>query len=53
MSEAVSPSPSLCPSHRTQLPVGQNSPQVCPYNLYAEQLSGSAFTMPRGKNLRT
>jgi homogentisate 1,2-dioxygenase len=29
------------------LPVGQNSPQVCPYGLYAEQLSGSAFTEPR------
>ena len=26
------------------LPKGQNSPQVCPYGLYAEQLSGSAFT---------
>ena len=32
------------------LPVGQNSPQVCPYGLYAEQLSGTAFTMPRHKN---
>lgn len=29
------------------LPAGQNSPQVCPYGLYAEQLSGSAFTCPR------
>jgi len=27
--------------------------QVCPYGLYAEQLSGSAFTAPRHKNLRT
>ncbi len=35
------------------LPVGQNSPQVCPYGLYAEQLSGTAFTAPRHKNLRT
>ncbi len=26
------------------LPKGQNSPQRCPYGLYAEQLSGSAFT---------
>ncbi|ORX74745.1 Homogentisate 1,2-dioxygenase [Linderina pennispora] len=26
------------------LPVGQNTPQVCPYGLYAEQLSGTAFT---------
>ena len=32
------------------LPVGQNSPQVCPYGLYAEQLSGTAFTAPRHKN---
>ncbi|XP_017076235.2 homogentisate 1,2-dioxygenase isoform X1 [Drosophila eugracilis] len=35
------------------LPVGQNSPQVCPYKLYAEQLSGSAFTAPRTENVRT
>lgn len=35
------------------LPVGQNSPQVCPYGLYAEQLSGSAFTAPRHDNVRT
>ncbi|XP_016925352.3 homogentisate 1,2-dioxygenase [Drosophila suzukii] len=35
------------------LPVGQNSPQVCPYKLYAEQLSGSAFTAPRNENVRT
>jgi len=25
----------------------QNSPQRCPYGLYAEQLSGTAFTAPR------
>eukprot|EP01139_Manchomonas_bermudensis_P023450 Amastigsp_a841158_233.p2 type:complete len:436 gc:universal Amastigsp_a841158_233:1352-45(-) len=35
------------------LPVGQNTPQVCPYGLYAEQLSGTAFTRPRDKNRRT
>lgn len=35
------------------LPIGQNSPQVCPYGLYAEQLSGSAFTAPRSKNFRS
>ena len=29
------------------LPVGQNSPKLCPYGLYAEQLSGTAFTAPR------
>ncbi|MFG6139020.1 homogentisate 1,2-dioxygenase [Halomonas sp. B23F22_10] len=35
------------------LPEGQNSPQRCPYGLYAEQLSGSAFTAPRSHNLRS
>src|SRR5512143_1482532 len=35
------------------LPVGQNSPQRAPYGLYAEQLSGTAFTAPRGANRRT
>lgn len=30
----------------------QNNPQVCPYGLYAEQLSGSAFTCPRPTNKR-
>ena len=29
------------------LPVGHNSPQRAPYGLYAEQLSGTAFTAPR------
>ncbi|KAK2570765.1 Homogentisate 1 [Acropora cervicornis] len=35
------------------LPKGQNSPQKCPYGLYAEQLSGSAFTAPREYNCRS
>jgi len=35
------------------LPVGQNSPQVCPYGLYAEQISGTAFTAPRASNRRS
>ncbi|CAD6242751.1 GSCOCG00009559001-RA-CDS [Cotesia congregata] len=35
------------------LPVGQNNPQKCPYGLYAEQLSGTAFTAPRDDNKRT
>jgi len=35
------------------IPVGQNTPQVCPKGLYAEQLSGTAFTCPRTANLRT
>lgn len=32
------------------IPKGQNSPQRCPYNLVAEQLSGTAFTAPRAAN---
>jgi homogentisate 1,2-dioxygenase len=35
------------------LPVGRNSPQRCPYGLYAEQLSGTAFTAPRADNRRS
>jgi len=35
------------------LPTGQNSPQRAPYGLYAEQLSGTAFTAPRGANRRS
>src|SRR5699024_2023700 len=35
------------------LPVGRNSPQVCPYGLYAEQLSGTAFTVARAQNRRS
>ncbi|HXV29888.1 MAG TPA: homogentisate 1,2-dioxygenase [Sinorhizobium sp.] len=35
------------------LPQGQNSPQKCEYGLYAEQLSGSPFTAPRGTNERS
>jgi homogentisate 1,2-dioxygenase len=35
------------------LPQGRNSPQKCPYGLYAEQLSGTAFTAPRSANRRT
>ena len=31
----------------------QNSPQRCPYGLYAEQLSGTAFTAPRASNRRS
>uniref|UniRef100_A0A3Q3DYB6 Homogentisate 1,2-dioxygenase n=1 Tax=Hippocampus comes TaxID=109280 RepID=A0A3Q3DYB6_HIPCM len=39
-----------CPG---SLPEGQNNPQACPYGLYAEQLSGSAFTCPRPANKRS
>ena len=35
------------------LPVGRNSPQRCAYGLYAEQLSGTAFTAPRSDNRRS
>src|SRR5438477_12119428 len=35
------------------LPQGQNSPQKPPYGLYAEQLSGTAFTAPRHANRRS
>ena len=35
------------------LPSGQNSPQRCAYGLYAEKLSGTAFTVPRVSNLRS
>lgn len=35
------------------LPEGRNSPQVCPYGLYAEQLTGSAFTALRADNRRS
>lgn len=35
------------------LPVGRNSPQKPPRQLYAELLSGSAFTAPRHENRRT
>ncbi|HUD30647.1 MAG TPA: homogentisate 1,2-dioxygenase [Novosphingobium sp.] len=35
------------------LPVGRNSPQRVPFGLYAEQLSGTAFTAPRAENRRS
>ena len=35
------------------LPQGQNSPQKVPFGLYAEQLSGTAFTAPRSENRRS
>jgi homogentisate 1,2-dioxygenase len=35
------------------LPAGRNSPQQAPLGLYAEQLSGTAFTQPRGVNRRS
>ncbi|OAJ51603.1 homogentisate 1,2-dioxygenase [Paraburkholderia ginsengiterrae] len=35
------------------LPEGRNSPQRAAYGLYAEQLSGTAFTAPRSHNRRS
>ncbi len=35
------------------LPIGRNSPQRPPFGLYAEQLSGTAFTAPRHENRRS
>ena len=35
------------------LPVGQNSPQRVRFGLYAEQFSGSAFTVPRAMQRRS
>jgi homogentisate 1,2-dioxygenase len=35
------------------LPLGANSPQKPPFGLYAEKLSGTAFTAPRHENQQT
>lgn len=35
------------------LPDGRNSPQHAPHGLYAELISGAAFTAPRADNRRT
>src|SRR5690348_1834554 len=35
------------------LPIGQNSPQRVAHGLYAEQISGTAFTAPRHSNRRS
>src|SRR3954470_4990349 len=35
------------------LPQGRNSPQRPAFGLYAEQLSGTAFTAPRAENRRS
>jgi homogentisate 1,2-dioxygenase len=35
------------------LPLPQNSPQHVPFGLYAEQISGTAFTAPRAENRRS
>ncbi|CAG7699886.1 unnamed protein product [Allacma fusca] len=48
-SELASEDP-RCPG---SLPKNQNNPQRCPYGLYAEQLSGTAFTVHRNANKRS
>jgi homogentisate 1,2-dioxygenase len=35
------------------LPLGRNSPQRVAHGLYAEQISGTAFTAPRHQNHRS
>lgn len=35
------------------LPERGNNPKACPFGLYAEQLSGTAFTVPRSEQRRT
>jgi homogentisate 1,2-dioxygenase len=40
-------------AHAGALPKGRNSPQRPAHGLYAEQLSGSAFTAPRSENRRS
>ena len=35
------------------VPIGRNTPRIIPYNLYTEQLSGTAFTAPRSTNRRS
>jgi homogentisate 1,2-dioxygenase len=40
-------------AHEGILPTGQNSPQKVALGLFAEQLSGSAFTAARHENLRS
>ena len=35
------------------LPQGRNSPQCAPHDLYAELISGTAFTAPRAENRRS
>lgn len=43
---------SEAPGFEGALPEGLINPQRCKYGLFAEQLSGTAFTAPRGSNRR-
>ena len=42
-----------CEAAKGALPLGRNSPQRPPKGLYAEVISGTAFTAPRAENLST
>ncbi len=58
MSEALAYLSGFGNQHSTEavpgaLPVGRNSPQRAAHGLFAELLSGTAFTAPRAVNLRT
>jgi homogentisate 1,2-dioxygenase len=56
--QALTYSPGFGNEHSSEavpgaLPTGRNSPQRAPLGLYAEQLSGTAFTEPRHHNRRS
>ncbi len=58
MSEALAYLSGFGNQHSTEaqpgaLPIGRNSPQRAAHGLFAELLSGTAFTAPRAANLRT
>lgn len=47
------PSKEFCPKVRTLTKKDQNSPVKLKHGVYAEQLSGTAFTVKRGDNQKT
>ena len=57
MSEVLAYQPGFANHYTTEALDGalpaQNSPQRCPYGLYAEQISGTSFTAPRAVNRRS
>ena len=58
MTEALAYQSGFGNQHATEalpgaLPVGRNNPQRAAHDLFAELISGSAFTAPRAANLRT
>ena len=52
-SPKLTPSPTRTEAVPNTLPVGANSPQKPNHGLYAEKISGTAFTAPRSENLQT